>query len=40
MLQGGFHELMHEPDGVKEKYVDVCVEWILKRAGKAGEAKL
>ncbi|KAI0359525.1 alpha/beta-hydrolase [Trametes cingulata] len=26
----GFHELVHEPDGVKERFVDACVGWVLR----------
>ena len=33
--QGGFHELVNEPEGVREKYVDACVSWVLARAGRA-----
>ncbi|KAI0669585.1 lysophospholipase [Trametes maxima] len=29
---GGYHELVHEPDGVKEKFVDECISWLLKHA--------
>ncbi|OBZ69831.1 Negative regulator of differentiation 1 [Grifola frondosa] len=25
----GFHELVQEPNGVKEKYVDECISWVL-----------
>ncbi|KAL7277718.1 LOW QUALITY PROTEIN: hypothetical protein ACG7TL_008654 [Trametes sanguinea] len=28
----GFHELVHEPDGVKERFVDECISWVLKHA--------
>ncbi|KAI0629458.1 lysophospholipase [Trametes polyzona] len=28
--EDGFHELVHEPDGVKEKFLDECISWILK----------
>ncbi|KAI9511470.1 alpha beta-hydrolase [Russula earlei] len=27
LYEGGYHELQNEPDGVKEKFVDECVEW-------------
>jgi hypothetical protein len=26
-IQGGFHELQNEPDGVKEKFTDECAAW-------------
>ncbi|TBU27908.1 lysophospholipase [Dichomitus squalens] len=29
-FEGGFHELVHEPDGVKEKFVECCISWVLK----------
>ncbi|RDX43407.1 lysophospholipase [Lentinus brumalis] len=29
-FKGGYHELVHEPDGVKEKFVDECIAWVLK----------
>ncbi|KAI0828020.1 lysophospholipase [Trametes gibbosa] len=29
-FEAGFHELVHEPDGVREKYVDECILWVLK----------
>ncbi|EIW54362.1 lysophospholipase [Trametes versicolor FP-101664 SS1] len=29
-FEDGFHELVHEPDGVKERFVDECVSWLLK----------
>ncbi|KAI0645140.1 lysophospholipase [Trametes meyenii] len=36
----GFHELVHEPDGMKENFVDECLSWLLKRVegGEAAEA--
>ena len=27
IIQGGYHELQNEPDGVKEKFTDECVAW-------------
>ena len=27
IVQGGYHELHNEPDGVKEKFTDECVAW-------------
>ncbi|KAI0663986.1 lysophospholipase [Cubamyces menziesii] len=38
----GFHELVHEPDGVKERFVDECISWILKHvdASTRGEEAL
>ena len=32
LVQDGYHELVHEPDGVKEKFVDECITWILAHA--------
>ncbi|KAH9847882.1 lysophospholipase [Lenzites betulinus] len=29
---GGYHELFHEPDGMKEKVVEECTSWILRHA--------
>ncbi|PIL33650.1 hypothetical protein GSI_04273 [Ganoderma sinense ZZ0214-1] len=29
-FQDGFHELAYEPDGVKEKFMDECISWILR----------
>ena len=26
-VQGGYHELHNEPDGVKEKFTDECATW-------------
>lgn len=43
VLQGGYHELQNEPDGVKEKLVDECVAWAeahFPTAGDATQAKL
>ncbi len=37
--QGGFHELAYEPDGVKERFVDECTDWIAKRAGHLDRAE-
>ena len=31
-LQDGFHELAYEPDGMKEKFVNECTDWIIKHA--------
>ncbi|KAI0753184.1 lysophospholipase [Daedaleopsis nitida] len=31
LYEDGYHELIHEPDGVKEKFVDECIAWIRKR---------
>ncbi len=31
-LQDGYHELVHEPNGVKEKYMDDCIAWMLERS--------
>ncbi|KAI0353770.1 lysophospholipase [Trametes cingulata] len=33
---GAYHELFHEPDGVKEKVVDECVSWILAHVPSLG----
>nr|VWP00378.1 Protein kinase C (EC [Ganoderma boninense] len=30
-FEDGYHELVHEPSGVKEKFVDECIAWILAR---------
>ena len=41
--KGGYHELQNEPEGVKEKFVDECVEWAeahFPTAGDATQAKL
>jgi acylglycerol lipase len=27
VLQGAYHELQNEPDGVKEKFTDECAAW-------------
>jgi acylglycerol lipase len=27
-MQGGFHELHNEPDGVKEKVIEECISFI------------
>ena len=43
VLQGGYHELQNEPDGVKERLVDECVAWAeahFPTAGDATQAKL
>ncbi|KAL7284407.1 hypothetical protein ACG7TL_001697 [Trametes sanguinea] len=32
LLQDAFHELVHEPNGVKERFMDDCISWILERA--------
>ena len=43
IVQGGYHELQNEPDGVKEKFTDECVEWAeahFSAAGDAAQAKL
>lgn len=31
ILQGGFHELVSEPDGVWEKFTDECISWVEAR---------
>lgn len=36
LIEGGFHELTHEPDGVKERFWDECVKWILAHANAGG----
>jgi acylglycerol lipase len=28
LVQGGFHEILNEPDGVREKAVDECIAFI------------
>ncbi|KAI0767163.1 lysophospholipase [Fomes fomentarius] len=35
-FEGGFHELIHEPEGVKEKFVDECILWIVKHVESSG----
>lgn len=27
-LQGGYHELVHEPDGMSERLISECIQWI------------
>ncbi|KAM5537986.1 hypothetical protein V8D89_008462 [Ganoderma adspersum] len=39
-FEGGFHELVHEPEGVKERFVDSCVSWVLKRVEGGSRSKL
>ena len=34
-LQGGYHDLQNEPDGVKEKLTDDCVAWAEKHSTAA-----
>jgi alpha-beta hydrolase superfamily lysophospholipase len=36
-IQGGFHELQHEPDGVKEKFTDECIAWAEEHFPSAAE---
>ncbi|OSD07714.1 lysophospholipase [Trametes coccinea BRFM310] len=31
-IKDAFHELVHEPKGVKERFMDDCISWILERA--------
>ncbi|RPD57963.1 lysophospholipase [Lentinus tigrinus ALCF2SS1-7] len=39
-FKGGYHELVHEPEGVREQFVDECISWVLKRVeGGAREAE-
>ncbi|CDO74696.1 hypothetical protein BN946_scf184847.g4 [Trametes cinnabarina] len=38
LFPDGFHELVHEPDGVKEKFVDECISWVLKHVEAGSEA--
>ncbi|KDQ20229.1 hypothetical protein BOTBODRAFT_27648 [Botryobasidium botryosum FD-172 SS1] len=39
--QGGFHELHNESDGVKEKFIQECIDWISGRLGiPTGVSKL
>ena len=43
IFKGGYHELQNEPEGVKEKFTDECVEWAeahFPTAGDATQAKL
>ncbi|KAI9069020.1 lysophospholipase [Trametes sanguinea] len=32
-IKDAFHELVHEPNGVKERFTDNCISWILERTG-------
>lgn len=38
LLQGGFHELQNEPDGVQEKLVEECIAWIEAHIPNAASA--
>ncbi|GBE80781.1 Putative monoglyceride [Sparassis crispa] len=42
LYSDGYHELANEPDGVKEKFVDECIEWVearlSRRLGEVPEA--
>ena len=29
LLQGGYHELQNEPNGVRERLIDTVTEWVL-----------
>ncbi|KAJ8481500.1 hypothetical protein ONZ51_g5957 [Trametes cubensis] len=31
-IQDAYHELVHEPYGVREEYMDRCIDWVLSRA--------
>ncbi|CDO69090.1 hypothetical protein BN946_scf184992.g39 [Trametes cinnabarina] len=33
-VKDAYHELVHEPDGVKERFMDSCISWILERAAR------
>jgi acylglycerol lipase len=37
IIQGGYHELQNEPDGVKEKFTDECVTWVEEHFPSATE---
>ncbi|KDQ50893.1 hypothetical protein JAAARDRAFT_41682 [Jaapia argillacea MUCL 33604] len=37
LYTGAYHELSHEPDGVKEKMIDEVASWILARSGPTSE---
>ncbi|PIL33649.1 hypothetical protein GSI_04272 [Ganoderma sinense ZZ0214-1] len=39
-FEGGFHELVHEPEGMKERFVDECESWVVGRVGGSGGSKL
>ncbi|KAI1782744.1 lysophospholipase [Ganoderma leucocontextum] len=39
-FEGGFHELVHEPEGVKERFVDECISWVVKRVEGGERSKL
>ena len=35
--EGGRHELMNEPEGVKEEFVHAMIDWMEKQVGGSGE---
>ncbi|KAI0753189.1 lysophospholipase [Daedaleopsis nitida] len=35
-FEGGYHELVHEPAGMKERFMEECISWLVKRAGREG----
>jgi acylglycerol lipase len=37
ILQGAYHELQNEPDGVKEKFTDECAAWAEEHFFTAAE---
>lgn len=37
-LQGAYHEIQNEPDGVKEKMAEECITWIEARLSGASSA--
>jgi len=38
LLQGAYHEIQNEPDGVKEKMAEECITWIEARLTGASSA--
>ncbi|KAL1949734.1 hypothetical protein VTO73DRAFT_8615 [Trametes versicolor] len=36
-IEDGYHELVHEPNGVKEKYMSDCIAWILERSKRPAQ---
>ena len=39
--QGGYHELVHEPDGMADRWVNESIEWIEAHVpAKSPESKL
>ncbi|OCH83925.1 lysophospholipase [Obba rivulosa] len=38
LYEGGYHELVHEPDGVKEKFTDELISWVEAHTGTQPDA--